>query len=459
MNKTLLYFIIVLLAACNTAQKKSPTVYFGGEIVNPTSEHVVLFKGDMALDTAYLDENNRFSFQLDSVDEGLHHFNHFPELQYVFLEAGDSLQLRLNTVDFDESLAFSGTNEQINNFLLEMFLTNELQEEFIYKYYSLEPEAFLRKIDSLKNLKLESLNRLSNEAELSTGAMEIARVGIMYSSYISKEAYPFYHKKKKGEKSIHNLPPDFYDYRANINYDDNDLNYYQPYFNFMIWHLGNLSYMDCKNGCGTKIKMSKTQLHFNQHKLMLIDSLIKQNELRDNLFRYVAMDYLLKYDKEENIEIFIKEFHQLSGNNRHIHEINGLYDGIRKLQPKKELPEFLVYDSEGNKVSLKDIGKDRKVVFYFWSAPEKRHFTNMIKRINLLKEKYPEYTFIGINLKTEHSQWNNMLEVSQLDKSEQFWTENFDEVAHTLHVYDRNRSIIANDGIIVDAFANVYTSF
>jgi hypothetical protein len=396
---------------------------------------------------------------LDSVDEGLHHFEHLPELQYVFLEAGDSLQLRLNTVDFDESLAFSGTNEQINNFLLEMFLTNELQEELIYKYYSLEPEEFTLKIDSLKNLKLESLNRLSNEAELSTGAMEIARVGIMYTSYISKEAYPFYHKKKKGEKSIHNLPPDFYDYRANINYDDNDLNYYQPYFNFMIWHLGNLSYMDCKNGCGTKIKMSKTQLHFNQHKLMLIDSLIKQNELRDNLFRNVAMDYLLKYDKEENIEIFIKEFHQLSGNNRHIHEINGLYDGIRKLQPKKELPEFLVYDSEGNKVSLKDIGKDRKVVFYFWSAPEKRHFTNMIKRINLLKEKYPEYTFIGINLKTEHSRWNNMLEVSQLDKSEQFWTENFDEVAHTLIVYDRNRSIIANDGIIVDAFANVYTSF
>ena len=204
--------------------------------------------------------------------------------------------------------------------------------------------------------------------------------------------------------------------------------------------------------------MAKNQLHFNQHKLKLIDSLIKQNELRDNLFRNVAMDYLLKYDKEENIEIFIKEFHQLSENNRHIHEINGLYEGIRNLQPKKELPELLVFDSEGNKVSIKDLGKDRKVVFYFWSAPEKRHFTNMIKRINLLKDKYPEYTFIGLNLRTEHARWNNMVEVSQLDKSEQFWTENFEDVAHTLIVYDPNRGIITNDGIIVDAFANVYTS-
>ncbi|MGB5361351.1 MAG: transaldolase, partial [Eudoraea sp.] len=235
--------------------------------------------------------------------------------------------------------------------------------------------------------------------------------------------------------------------------------YYRPYYNFMKYHLNNLSYMDCKNGCGKRNKMAKNQLHFNQHKLKLIDSLIKQNELRDNLFRNVAMDYLLKYDKEENIEIFIKEFHQLSDNNRHIHEINGLYEGIRNLQPKKELPELLVFDSEGNKFSIKDLGKDRKVVFYFWSAPEKRHFTNMIQRINLLKEKYPEYTFIGLNLRTEHARWNNMVEVSQLDKSEQFWTENFEDVAHTLIVYDPNRGIITEDGIIVDAFANVYTSF
>ncbi|WP_019669504.1 TlpA family protein disulfide reductase [Eudoraea adriatica] len=459
MNKALLYFIIFLLAACNTSQNKSTAVYFGGEIVNPTSEYVVLFKGDIALDTAYLDQNNRFTFQLDSVDEGLHHFYHFPEEQYVILERGDSIQLRLNTVDFDESLVFSGTNDQVNNFLLEMFLVNEQEEELIYTYYELEPESFRNKIDSLKNIKLEALNNLSLEAELSDAGMEIAKAGIMYTSYIFKEAYPFYHKRKKGEKSMHNLPPDFYDYRADIKYDENGLSYYRPYYNFMKYHLGNLSYMDCKNGCETENMMAKNQLHFNQHKLKLIDSLIKQNELRDNLFRNVAMDYLLKYDKEENIEIFIKEFHQLSGNNRHIHEINGLYDGVRNLQPQKELPEFLVYDSEGNKVSIKDIGKDRMVVFYFWSAPRKRHFTNMINRINLLKEKYPDYTFIGLNVRTDHARWNNMLEVSQLDKNEQFWTENFEEVAHTLIVYDPNRSIIANDGIIVDAFANVYTSF
>ena len=63
MNKALLYFLIFFLAACNKAEKKPSSVYFAGEIVNPTNEYIILYKGDVVLDTALLDENNRFSFK------------------------------------------------------------------------------------------------------------------------------------------------------------------------------------------------------------------------------------------------------------------------------------------------------------------------------------------------------------------------------------------------------------
>ena len=43
--------------------------------------------------------------------------------------------------------------------------------------------------------------------------------------------------------------------------------------------------------------------------------------------------------------------------------------------------------------------------------------------------------------------------------TEQYWGDNFEEIAHTLIVYDPNKSIIAKDGVIVDAFANINTSF
>jgi len=459
MNKILLCLTLFLLTSCGEKEKMSPTVFFAGEIVNPTSEHVVLYKGDVAIDSAQLDDNNRFSFTLDSINEGLHNFYHSPEFQYVYLEKGDSLQVRLNTIQFDESLVFSGTGEDINNFLLEMFLIEEQEVELVYSYYGLEPEQFSSKIDSLRYAKIGMLESLASETELSKNAYDLAKAGIVYNSYGSKEKYPFYHKKKKGEKSIPNLPEEFYQYRKEINFDDTRFTFLRPYYNFMKYHFGNLSYMCCEEDCGIETKMAKNRLHFNRHKLKLIDSLVKQKELRDNLFRNVAVDYLLKCDTEENNKQFIDEFHKLSGNNKYIAEINGLYDGIKNIQPDNELPDFLVQDIEGNKVSLKEIAKDKQLVFYFWSGADLGHFKTIISRIAELKSKHPKYTFVGINLRTDQLRWKSLLELNQLDKSEQYWTDNFEEATHTLVVYDPNKSIIAKDGIIVDAFANVYSSF
>ena len=100
MNKNLLFLFLIVLAGCSKGEKKSPSVFFAGQIINPSDAYVVLYKGERVIDSAKLDERNRFAFELDSVTEGLHHFNHAPEVQYVFLEKGDSLMIRLNTIDF-----------------------------------------------------------------------------------------------------------------------------------------------------------------------------------------------------------------------------------------------------------------------------------------------------------------------------------------------------------------------
>lgn len=459
MSKILLWFSLFLWVGCAENNKESRSVFFAGEIVNPTSDHVVLYRGDKVIDTARLDNENRFSFKLDSVQEGLHHFYHRPELQYVYLEAGDSLQMRLNTLNFDESLIFSGRGEELNNFMLDMFLANEEEEPFVSTLYTLEPEEFTYKIDSLRLQKEEALDALNKEVDFSDQAYDVAKAGIDYSSYINKEAYPFYHRKTKGDPAIHELSDNFYAYRKNIDYEDEALIYLRPYYNFMKYHLGNLAYMSCQKACTMENGKVTNQLHFNQHKLVLIDSLIKQRELRDNLFRSVAVDYLLKHDSEANIKTFIDDFHERSGNNKHIDEIDSLYEGIRRMQPNNELPDLLVYNIEGEKVSLKEIASNKEVVFYFWSGIEPGHFRNITQHISQLRLKHPEYTFVGINLRTDNTRWKSIVESSELNKGEQYWSDNFDQVAHTLIVYDPNKSIIAKDGIIVNAFANVYSSF
>ncbi len=458
MIRFLFCLLVVLIWSCGEQGKKNSSVYFAGEIVNPTSDKVVLYRGDQPLDTAYLDQYNRFSLRLDSIVEGLHHFEHHPEEQYVYLESGDSIQLRLNTINFDESLVFSGIGEEINNFMVEMFLANEREEMEVYRLYQLEPGRFAAKIDSLRQAKLGSLEQISSEVGLSQGAYETAKAGIVYSTYIYMEAYPFYHRKNTSEKTIHQLPEDFYAYRETINFNNEGLTYLRPYYNFMKYHLGNLSYMNCKDNCG-EMEYGDKQLHFNRHQLVLIDSLILQPELRDNLFRNIVVDYLLKHNSEENMSRIIADFHKLSANNRHMEEINALYEGIMRMQPKKALPELMLYSAEEEAVSMADLSRDKKTVFYFWSGSEMGHFRNISRRVEKLKQKHPEYHFVGINLRTDMARWKTLLDSHGLDKSEQYWAEDYDQITHTLIISDQNKSIVAENGIILDAFANVYRSF
>lgn len=453
-------FLLLVFTACGNKDDNSSSVYFTGEIVNPTSTHVYLYKNDIEIDSARLDENNRFAFRLDSIDEGLHHFQHAPEYQYLFLEKGDSLVMRLNTQDFDESLVFSGEGEAINNFMLEMFLDHEAEEQLISSFYSLDPEAFDRKIDSLRQKKAAMKDRMLGDVDLSDEAEQIAEASVNFNYFIQKELYPFYHKKRTGAKSIPELPGDFYEYRNNLDLNNATLTYFRPYYKFINYHLSNRTYMSCLDRCESHDRSIKNYLHFNRHKLKLIDSLITQKELRDNVFRYVAMDYFLKVrDNEENNLAFIEEFRRLNEENRHKEEIDNLYQGIQNIQPNKPLPEIRIKDLEGNSKELKEIARDKKVVFYFWTERQAGHFDNMATRVKELSRIHPEYEFIGINFETQLPKWKSMIASKGLDASKQFRSENFEELTNGLVVYPLTKVVIAEDSVIINGFATLNQHF
>ena len=458
MIRILLSIFIVLIVGCSTAKKDSDTVLFAGEIVNPTSTQVILMKGRQKIDSAQLDDKNRFKFDLPSIESGLYHFNLSPEYQYVYLEKGDSLMVRLNTSYFDESLVFSGSNEEINNFLLELFLAAEEEDSAMYaEYYEFEPSDFLEKIKSLKDDKLNRLNELKLETTMSDDGYELLKGSIDYTYNRYKEIYPFQHKRKTTEENLHDLPKNFYSYRSELNYDNQHLTYLRPYYDFMKAHFGNLSYMSCMNDCENGSLGASKQLHFNKHKLHLIDSLVVDKELRDNLFRNVAFDYLLKRkDASENTETFLKEFKNVSKNNMHIEEIENLYLGIANLQPSKMIPNLTVVSFDNENKTLNEIAKGKKVLFYFWSGSNKKQYQEIFKRVAELKEKRPDHELIGINIKTDYNDWKIILKMLQVDTSLQYQTHNFKELTEKLVLYPLNKAIITDNGVIVDGFSNIY---
>lgn len=463
MNKNLLYLFLLVITGCSEGEKESPKVFFAGEIVNPTNKHVVLYKDNIILDSAKLGENNRFSFELDSISEGLYHFNHAREYQYIYLEQGDSIQIRLNTIDFDESLAFSGSGAGINNFLLDIFLASEEEESLIRStYFELNPEEFHQRIETLRKDKLTALNQLNSDTPLSLKAKRLAELSINYTYYNYKEIYPFEYRNRTGERVGNKLPAYFYAYRKNVSFNNKNLNYFTPYYNFVKSHLKNISFSGCEKKCGVANEIITNQLHFNRHKLSLIDSLVQEDELKDNLFRNVAFEYLLRgQDTEKNNEIFIQDFHLRSGSNRHIGEINELYEGIRNMQPKKKIPNVSVTDINGNKISLQEIAKDKKVAFYFWSGsnqPNQRYFKDVVQRAEYLTKKNKNYVFVGINYRTDESTWKDMIENAKLDKSNQYKADNFEELAKALTIYQKNKCIITNDAEIVDGFTTLWAA-
>ncbi len=460
MVKFLLGLTLFFVFSCSDKTEQQSTVFFGGEIVNPTSDYVVLYHNDSYVDSVKLDDQNRFAFNLDSIDEGLYHFDHAPELQYVYLQQGDSLLARLNTVEFDESLVYSGKGSEINNFLIEMFLSNEKDEAVVQDFYPLDPNEFSSKIDSLRALKLEHLNQFVTDNQLSGRVLDMAKASIDYDLYINKEKYPFFHKKQTGEVSFHDLPQNFYDYRKNINLDNKDFTYFRPYFDYMKWHFGNLAYMTCLEDCTTEGQPVSDRLHFNKHKLTLVDSIVKQQGLRDILFRNIAIDYLLKeHNPSEECRLFIDKFQSLSSNKEHKEEIDLLYRSIKNLQPNTTLPNLALRNADGQEVSLKELANSKKnTVFYFWTASQKKHFKNVNQHITELEKKYPHYNFVGINLRTSYPQWKMLMDEYRLDKTKQYYGENFKEIQMAMIIDGLNKCVIAKDTVVIDGFADLYKS-
>jgi hypothetical protein len=124
----LLYLLplsIVTLSTLSSCKKvfeeDNYVAYFGGEIVNPQNNFILFLKDNEVIDTIFLDAKNRFLHKFDSLAPGLYTFKHLPEYQYVYFDKNDSLMVRLNTQNFDNSIAFCGRGDEKTIILLRHF--------------------------------------------------------------------------------------------------------------------------------------------------------------------------------------------------------------------------------------------------------------------------------------------------------------------------------------------------
>lgn len=458
-------FLVIIASLTIVSCKKDTNVnegdiaYFGGEVVNPLKDFVILSKSDKILDTIALDENNRFMYKVKPVESGLYTFRLWAsqglEYQMVLLEPKDSIMFRLNTMEFDETLVFSGKGAKKNNYLIDLFLEGEVEDQEVLGLCQLPVNEFSNRIDSIRNSKLEKLNNFVVNYDVTPAFAEIAEANINYDYYLSKEVYPFVNYVNNERKTLESLPEDFYNFRKDVNYDHKLVRDYFPYSSFLKYHFENMAlakYFEKSNDSVFNIK----SLDYNLIRLHIIDSLVGDKELKNTLLTEAAVEYITRSKDVDSFDPLLESFKSKCSDGNQLEYVSNLINSLKELKPGNEIPNVAVMDFKSNVSTLKALVK-RPTVIYFWSTAYRTHVDSHKKAIEL-KTKYPEVDFIAINVNVENNKlWHKIIRENKYNLKHEYVFENPKEARHQLAIYPINKVMIVDKKAkIVNAHTNMF---
>lgn len=447
--------LYILLFSCFTSCKKEfeaadYVAYFGGEIQNPQNNYVVFLKDNEVIDTIYLDKNNRFMHKFDSLAPGLYTFKHEPEYQYVYFDKNDSLMVRMNAFDFDNSIVFCGRGDEKNNFLMEMYLKNEADKATMYDVFDRNVKQFIKNIDS--SFAIRKSFYLKRKAEIGWDETfdAVAKASLDFHHITKKEIYPYAHQFRTGENIRKALPSDYYTHRKEVNFENDDFTNYSPFIKYISMMLTNMAHEKNKGD------FDENSIENNIEKLNITNSLIKNEKVKNVVLNNVALMYLLEDQNMYNNTKFIERYLQLSTDAQLEKEIRTIYNSVQNLKVGNKLPEIELVDANNQKVTLSS-KINKPTVLYFWTTHAESHMAVAHQKINDLKVKYPNYNFIAINIDDTQPNWNNALKKYKLNVANELHASDFETIRNKWVITKVHRIIILNaDGTIKNGFANLF---
>jgi len=461
----IVFFFCTLFGCKNSANKTTETAFFGGEIINPKGNTVILYnRDDKVNDTLYLDASNRFNHTLSNVSPGVYSFRHGGEIQFAIIEPNDSILIRLNTYDFDESLVFTGKGARKNNYLIETFLYNEKEARRLVRYCRKDPETFEAFIRKRHEKQLQKFETFSKKKPVSPFAASIITASIDYHHFADKEIYPFAYFGENKLSHHKDLPENFYAFRKDINYNLSDLSEIFAYNRYLFSHFDNLALSHYYKEKDFHSKFNRHELSYNKAKLNLVDSLVKDEAIKNSLLKYKTREFISHTNSKREIDEIMASYLSKTTNEDDIKYMNGLIASIGDLMPGKGLPDLKVINLNNKEFTIADI-VNRPTLIYFWSSNYKQHYKNSHYRVRQLKEKFPRMAFMSININDNPEKyWKETLYQYKFDLDNEYRFKNPKEALEALavnYVYkvfivDRNANIIhPNVNIFSDDFEDV----
>ncbi|MDG1527875.1 MAG: hypothetical protein P8I51_04865 [Polaribacter sp.] len=451
MNRFLKYcFLLATIAtigSCTTSEKDKLT-YFGGKIIHPKSDFVLLFKNDKLVDSLFLDKDDKFIISYKNFTKGFYYFIHGNENQYVYIEPKDSISIRLNTWDFDESLVFSGLGADKNNILIDCFLENEKERynHNTYSFYRLGPNLFKAKLDSLLNLRQKKIDdfKARQTEELPEDYSEILEVVAKYPVYSRFERYPARNKSLNKATDYPKLDARFYSYRENIDLNNSNLMYLASYTQYIVNRL--------HNNVHSKGISSKSN-EFTVALLNTINENITSEKTKNTYLRQMVVnDFLDRSSCDINKNAFYTYF-KLSTDIEDKKEVQRIINDTKKIHEGTQLPDFMVSDYNNSVQSINKLTKNRNNVIYLWN-PKYTSREYLASRIKYLTKEFPKLNFVGVKVSSQE----NENPIKGVDIKSQFFIKS-DNTANEFLTSKLTRTLLVNKkGEIVNGYASITSS-
>ena len=456
---TLLFASLSIIGCKNSSGDTNDTAFFGGEIINPKGEQVILYnRKSKVSDTITLDKNNRFNHKINNIKSGVYSFRHGGEIQFVILEPNDSILIRLNTYEFDESLVFTGDGAQKNNYLIKTFRNNEKKVQKLVEYSQKEPEDFDKFITDRHQKELDAFNKFAENKSISDFASSVIKANIDYHNYADKEIYPFAYFGENKMVHIKDLPENFYAFRNKIDYNANHLSEIFAYNRCLFFHFDNLALTTYYNTNEFHSKFNRHELSYNKAKLNLTDSLVQDETIKNNILKYKTREFINHSNSQEEINEMMALYLSKTTSEDDIKYLNGLIASLNNLKPGKGLPDLKLINVNTKEYTIAEI-VDKPTLIYFWSTNIKKHYKRSHYRVKELKSQFPGMAFISININDNSEKyWKETLNQYKFDLSNEYRFKNPKEALETLAVNYLYKVIIVNKkGQIIHPNVNIFS--
>ena len=441
-----LLFLGLISLSCNKEKRETQSIFLAGQIINPSSRNVTLYGGNRTVETFGLDDQLRFQKTFDSLPNGIYKLEHLPEYQSLLLEKGDSLWVRINAAAFDESIVFSGRGASKNNFLMELVLKQEKENQYLSGKYSSKRESFSHLIDSLVLEKKKLWIGMDSVNTLSLAAQKVTQAAYIYPYATIRERYALL----RGSQWTEEEDSLYFDYRKYLNYGDNDLAFFDPYINYILNFINEKAL-----ATGASYFQVKQTTDFNINRLEVLDKSIKGTLLRNNLARAIALEEILNFENHSQHERFLQYYATVNSSPVYLAEVLDLHSDISRMEVAKPLPEIQLQNAARDTISSSKLAQGKSTVLYFWSQTQMNHYRNTLERMSVYRKKYPEVRFVGICIQPFNNMVEEVQKILELDPADQFALVNFENASKAWVLTLLNKAIIIDPkGRLIEGFGN-----